>query len=725
MMPKSAERFWLLVLVPTTVALGLVVAQTGGYTICDVPGCNCTIPAGGWKNVNCYLEEDQELVLQQGHIPKEVTEIFLNGGRSITFGSKTFSDHKALALLHLSNVQKVVVGKQAFFNIQSSSLLVQMLGCDDLIFKSQAFYEMLGSLSTEIIGASYLKLEESPFSKLSNGTFQDIKKIELDSGAFEIKNLGTTGRHGPVSVVLFVNVDIEEILQGVFRTSLAQIAFINSRIKDIKFEAFTSAEISSVSITNTTINQIHQGALTDRTLVVDFRINKCWISQVHSKAITAGMTNLTVIHSTITDIHSKAIASTAAKVKIVGNQIVHLHSMAFAIQNWNRITIDQNVIKNLHRDFIVTSTSESEVESFSFKGNEIYNLMEGSLSFVQKVEDGKLVFDDNFFNQSCSCDLSDWISTLTNTTTYRTELIMDSSFCTVDESVSRCFSLPVGIINMKNFTQKTCFNNTVCAPYNGETRTINTTGKIFVADDDSSEKRHWLIFIVVLIGFFILALVTTFVALLVRGSRWLKRKEKSGSGYFRNHYYNNNQSNEEENTIVTVDTENEKLEMPAELTVEFLHELSRRLDDPSTHQDASEMIERLYEMFIVDDSYENNNREEEAHLYEELGNLSLQIPPPPYEEHPPQASGVGQGPRGILKLMEEKFNPNCTAEAAKEDTETDTKNTKPVLTSMYSEPIDKDVHLYSELKQKDEAKRNGTDGSLTMRPLPDKPGPSK
>lgn len=80
------------------------------------------------------------------------------------------------------------------------------------------------------------------------------------------------------------------------------------------------------------------------------------------------------------------------------------------------------------------------------------------------------------------------------------------------------------------------------------------------------------------------------------------------AGYFRNNYYNNNQSNEEENTIVTVETENEKLEIPEELTMEFLHELSRRLDDPNTHQDASEMIERLYEMFIVDESYENNNR---------------------------------------------------------------------------------------------------------------------
>lgn len=59
---KSVERL-LLVLIPATVVivsalLGLVVAQKG-YTICDVQGCNCTVPAGRWKNVNCNLLDDQ------------------------------------------------------------------------------------------------------------------------------------------------------------------------------------------------------------------------------------------------------------------------------------------------------------------------------------------------------------------------------------------------------------------------------------------------------------------------------------------------------------------------------------------------------------------------------------------------------------------------------------------------------------------------------------------
>lgn len=123
------------------------------------------------------------------------------------------------------------------------------------------------------------------------------------------------------------------------------------------------------------------------------------------------------------------------------------------------------------------------------------------------------------------CELADWINLLTNSTSC-TDLILETSFCPVDETLSRCFSLPVGVINMQNFTEKTCTNNTVCEPYNGETRTINTTGKFFIDHDHGNEKQTWLIFIIVLIGFFIVALISTFVALLIRGSRWLKRKGK-------------------------------------------------------------------------------------------------------------------------------------------------------------------------------------------------------
>jgi len=58
-----------------------------------------------------------------------------------------------------------------------------------------------GSLSIEVYEARNVKLKESPFSNLSNATFQNVQSMVLDKGAFEIRNLGSIGRHGPVSVV--------------------------------------------------------------------------------------------------------------------------------------------------------------------------------------------------------------------------------------------------------------------------------------------------------------------------------------------------------------------------------------------------------------------------------------------------------------------------------------------------------------------------------------------
>ncbi|XP_076272965.1 ben isoform X1 [Rhynchophorus ferrugineus] len=724
---RTQDRFLSAALFGTVVLYALVelAASQGGHTICDFDGCNCTELTGGWRNVNCILADSQELDLSANHIPKKITEFYITGGQRVTFSTKTFDELSAIALMRLENIRKVVFTKWAAYTIRSPSLLVQVLNCDVVHFSERAFDDMQGSLSTEIIATDTVHIEKLAFSNLINCTMLDVSKVYLESQAFDIKNIATSSRHGPVTVLLFINVGIGNIQEAVFVTSLAQLVFRDSRIDAIKSNAFRSIQISEIEINNCTVGVIESKAITERTLVVDFRINKCQIAKLQTEAITTGMTKITVNHSTITDIESRSIVSTAAHVDIVGNQIRTFHSTAVVISKWNRIAIDQNVIRNLHADFIVAPWNE-DVQGISFKGNEIYRALDNSLGFVSKLNDPEvLVFDDNFFNQSCSCEMEDWVEAMTNATNLG-GLVLDTSFCTIDQTLSRCFSLPVEIINMQNFTEKACTNHTVCEPYNGETRTINTTGKIF-ADHDSNEKQDWLIFVVVLAGFIALLLVGTFVAIMIRGGRWLKRKVCPDSGYLRN---SNDSHDEEENTIVTNETENEKLVMPEELTMEFLHELSSRLDDPTTHQEASEMIERLYEMFVVDDSYENNNREEEAHLYEELGNLNLQIPPPPYEEQPsstvqgaPSAAlGANSGPRGILRLMEEKFGG---ADSSKSGLDSSTSSTKPILSGDYCEPIDRDVHLYSELKEKDEGKRNSvrSNGSNTMalRPLPDKP----
>ncbi|CAG9818961.1 unnamed protein product [Phaedon cochleariae] len=636
------------------------------------------------------------------------------GGKEIIIASKTFNAMPGLTLIYINGTKKIVMETKSFYNINSSSLLIQMQNCDEIIIKTGAFEYIQSSVSTELFDIGYITIEQAAFSKLYNSTFKNVREIKFHEKSFDFKNQGNIGRHGPVTVIIFDNVGIPEIPREVFLKPLASISFRNSNIGVIHSEAFKAAEIASIVMVDTNIGEIRGGAFTDRTLICDFKISKCTISKLDNKSIMAAIGNFSMNHSIVTDIESKAITSTIANFEVVGNHIVNIQTSGFNIMNWNRIVMDHNIIIHLHSGFIEASHG-TDIEKMSFKGNEIHRIEDGAFSFISQVENKFLIFDDNFFNKSCNCSIDKWIESITNNSG-KNELVMDTSFCTVDDFLSRCFSLPVGIINIQNFTKTACTNFTVCEPYEGKTRIVNTTSKIFIPEDDS-EKQSWLIFMITIIGLFIVAIIVTFIILLVRGSRWLKEK-----GCFRNVHYNNNElSNEEEGTIVTMD-ENEKLDIPEELTLEFLQVLSKRLDDPNTHQEASEMIERLYEMFIIDDAYENNNRqEEEAHLYEELGNLNLQIPPPPYEEEKETSNGA----RSILKLMEEKFNNLQTGEREPNEQ-------KPALVGEYSEPTDAAVHLYSELKNKSERidAKNSNDtvksnGSTTLRPLPEKPSDEK
>lgn len=379
------------------------------------------------------------------------------------------------------------------------------------------------------------------------------------------------------------------------------------------------------------------------------------------------------------DIETRAVVTTVAKVEVVGNHIESFHTTGFIFSNWNRIIFDDNIIMHLYPNFIEVPLNP-DIEMFSFRGNELYMIDQSALSYVSELDYKILIFDDNFFNKSCECSVYDWLEKIANSS-QKAKILMNTSYCSVDNFLSLCYSIPIGIINMLNFTEKACSNLTVCKTYNAEI--LNETNIFLQTDEFERENRLTIMFIVG--GILVIIIVAISVVLLIKRGKWLKRKT-----YFRNMQYNTQlKRSEEENTINTED-ENEKLQIPEELTIEFLQVLSKRLDDPKTHQEASEMIERLYEMFIIEDNYENNNRQnEEPHLYEELGNLNLEIPPPPYED---DKCFQTNEPRNILKLMEEKFNKKYS----------DNEETKinPALAGDYSEPTDAEIHLYSELRYK-------------------------
>jgi hypothetical protein len=690
-----------------------VIGPASADTICDLQGCNCTVRASPWKTVNCTLRDAQELELSKLRIPEKANEIFITGGERIVLGQKSFDRMPALTLLHIEGTRTLVMEKQSFRNLTSPSLLIQIQNCDHLSIKTGAFENVQSSIEVEIIRCGSVSLEKTAFGKLKSALFKDISKFTLATETFEFKNQGSIGRHGPVTIISFDNVTLATIPYHAFFSTLAEVSIRRSYIGEIQSEAFSANQISSISFINCTIDYVHGNAFISRTLIFNFKIEKCIIKRIGAGAIMAGMANLTVQHSKITDIQSGAINSTVAKVEIADNEIGNFHSSGFVFHNWNKITFEQNIIKFLHANSVVAPVNLEEVE-FAFVGNDVYEFEPGALSFVPDLEDRAFIFKNNFFDQTCHCTLDEWIVELiTANVTSKINKIVNNTFCTVNELLSQCFELRIGVINIQNFTELVCnTNNTVvCEPYRGETKIVNTTNKM-TTNRNVSSKTNWLAVIISTTVVLVFMALITLIVMLIRGSRWLKRK-----GYFRKIQYNQNEhSNDEENTIETVD-EGDKLDISEDLTMELLQDLSKKLDDPLTHQEASEMIEQLYQKYIRNGGENNNQQDEEAHLYEELGNL--------------QSNGTNYDPskqqngaRSILRMMEERFNTQS------EDGDGD--DGRPALVGEYSEPSDAAVHLYSELKQNKDVEGENRDslksrGSSTMafRPLPDKPGSSK
>ncbi|KAK4876737.1 hypothetical protein RN001_009243 [Aquatica leii] len=701
---------------------------------CRIPGCNCSDAAKTWNIINCTFNSSQKVEFTPTSIPANTLEVSIIGGGQVIFQPYTFNN-LGFQFLRIDNAREFLIRKNAFLDLSSASLIVQVLSSDRVIIETNAFKNMQTPISMDISRCSYVSIQNSAFSRLQDGKFRNIAYLDLAEGAFLFENQGMIGRHGPVTSLSFHNVIMPKIPTDTFHSSLAEVSIKNSEIREIHTDAFRASQISAVLFINSSIHKIHSGAFSDRTLLVDFRLSKCKVHLLESRAVMASMANLTVEHSKITEIQRGAInGSTVAKAIITDNEIGTFHSKGFVLNNWNRINIDNNIIKRVCSLFLeVPYNPDIQHVEFTFVGNEIYRIEPNALSFMPDLQYTvlKLKFDNNFFNLTCHCDIDKWVLELLGNPTQDTSFVLNSSFCIISSLLARCFELQEGLINMHNFTQLVCGveDSIKCEPYSGETKVLDTT--TIIDTEDVADSNSGLILGLVLGALLVIAVSGTIVILLIRGGLWLKRK-----GYcmrFRNlHYRPDHPSPEEEGTIVAI-ASRDKLDVPEELTPEILQRLREQLEDPTTHDDAREMIERLYELFITGDSYTNNNRQdEEAHLYEELGNLQN-----PHEQEKRLSETE---PFGFLRMMEEKYNTTALAILG----------AKPALVEEYSEPTDAAVHLYSELQNKTDecvdlnkrdslksfqsnTQRSNHSRNIAFRPLPEKPkssydseaGPSK
>ncbi|XP_017786828.1 PREDICTED: uncharacterized protein LOC108569692 [Nicrophorus vespilloides] len=633
--------------------------------LCLHSACNCTNTAN-WKTINCTLQNTENLQIRHGSIPATTIELSISGGNKIVISEQSFHMHRGFNLLRVEGAKSFVISKHGFNNLNSTAMDLQVHGCERFLLEKNAFKNMETPIRVSISNTAFVSIENSAFGRLQDARFQGIKKLVFAEGAFTFENQGDNGRHGPVTNLSFNNVKIPEIPRATFVSALALVSIQDSEIQNINMEAFKATQINEIYINHTTIHKLRSGALSEGTLIVNFILSKCSINVIEEYAILAAITNLTIQFSSITEIHTGAINSTMnVNIMISDNQINSLAKSSLVFNSCNRFAMENNIIKILKENFLEVPYKEDVIE-FVFAGNEIHDAERGAfvaLPLLQK----HLVhfkFNSNSFKKTCYCNISEWLSELLlNPNSY---YVYDTSFCTVDNLLARCFVLNEGLINMKNFTALTCGSGSDihCEPYRGETKKLNTTKPFLVGEEGDKNIHHY----VTALSILLLLIVVIIIYIYVIRPRCQRR---SSLEY-------------EEQEVVPqdgdLDLEHVDYTDIPPLTEELLVRLRKELNDPDTAENAATMIQKLYEEVVKTDRVINNNRQDdEAHLYEELGNMH---------------SGHHS-----------------------------TQMNRPSVND-YSEPKDAAHHVYTELRTRGEDKRaslTSTGSKMATRPLPEQP----
>lgn len=345
------------------------------------------------------------------------------------------------------------------------------------------------------------------------------------------------------------------------------------------------------------------------------------------------------------------------------NEFKSLRRGAIVLHQWNRISIDNNLFDYLENDSIVAgmdnSTSTVPNYEFSFTGNRINKAQPGSLKFAavsQQVNSARV--GNNYFDKKCNCKLESWVQEVTDKNT-STSWMMDSSYCIVDDVLVKCFNVPKGYINMRNFSKIICSENhhIVCEkpsanplpspspPSVGPHVYPRQKGyfNLDMSDPDQLERERRIIIIISAVAMLIvgvMCLVTGTVYMRRRGicpkfsssrfvnfvSSWFPTSSSGGMtaatsarSISRLSVHEYAGLRPETRILQMEDTQLEQSEdlqeaaeglyayaenkatqtLPEELTEEYLTELKDKLNDPDHYSQAREMIEHLYDLIKV------------------------------------------------------------------------------------------------------------------------------
>lgn len=438
---------------------------------------------------------------------------------------------------------------------------------------------------------------------------------------------------------------------------------------------------------------------------------------------------------------------TVAKATFSNNVFEKIMSRGFVLKYWNRIVMVDNTFHWLEADAMnmpFESLPGVSTYEFSFAGNEVDKFNPGALRFaVEAVEGGagiRAKLTDNRFTQICHCNLISWVQKMVTTEKEAVDEIFNTSSCTVDSVLARCFNVPQGFLNMRNYTELVCGSGDVIVCE--ETRQGESAVSVVRSSstDDSEVEREkkmlGLIFIVVVCAMVVILVIT--------GILWLRRNgyclqarimllptttslltmfstlfQGIGTGglvaarsisRLSMHEYTELQQQQQKQRqgllVITDDNISEgEVEqvpyedkwtqtLPEELTQELLQSLREKLDDPENYSEARDMIEHLYDLIKVEECCNNNNMPSTSRTIEEYDDEDddnlydvIEAPSPPPSRLRHKSKTTTTCSVGTRAPSPDKLLPYAQVK----------RNRQPAVVCEYVEPRDREQHLYTEL----------------------------
>lgn len=422
----------------------------------------------------------------------------------------------------------------------------------------------------------------------------------------------------------------------------------------------------------------------------------------------------------------------AAHINISDNKFVKIEDGGIHLSQWNTLLIERNIFEDMSN---ISTEPDKNVTNFRFTDNYMENSNIGTLQFVDSIfklnsNSHKSNYSYNYFNQLCSCEISDWLKSMfivqsENEPALFTEMFVKNSFCAVH---SKCNNVIIqGHMQIPRYIDIYCDENKNTSCYDARRSVIRKISNYNfhynfppLLEDNPFQKEMtnrlflWLLLLIALL----LLIITTIILICVKSrqkSQCTNVKNEitscftrfdrmfgnigidsasisrvSINDYNENHMLQETTLNEDNRTLRNEDFLEELIDtadkatqtLPEELTKELLESLREKLDDPENYSEARETIEHLYDLIKVEEYCNMNNNNPTRQRFNNdrsLENLYDVIQQPLIHQGRNRKNMVSVGTK--VPSLEKLTQSSPYSKLCQE----------------YFEPRDRTVHLYSEL----------------------------